>query len=424
MGGMGLADCFCRPNLGPMIIAKKGTLPTTPHTEFYYIPGVLSLEEIHGSFGFSGPWSRKMHVRKYPTEVKATPKASKLNFVPQETEDKTLHPYLIHTGDIPFEGDALSGRHCLLWGQSTKIGVIKVKESFPKNKFFRNGEAHEIFFVQEGEGVLSSEYGELPFRKNHYVVIPKGTTYRIDLKSEKLWLLTVESTFLIEWPPHYMNTSGQALMVAPIVETEVSLPELAAPIDQEGEFTVYVQHNKGHLTELVLGHHPFDVCGWEGALYPYTFDIAKHYGIARAIHSAPPAHQTFQSGQAPYFGFSICSFVGQPEGWHPRDVAAPYAHFNVDSDEMMFFSNVNYGARKSVLREGTMTFHPAACPHSPHGNAAEKSLADRGKLSERLAVMLDTFFEPLKVSSFAEKYSDKGYSTSWFKVREAQTLSA
>jgi homogentisate 1,2-dioxygenase len=71
-----------------------------------------------------------------------------------------------------------------------------------------------------------------------------------------------------------------------------------------------------------------------------------------------------------------------------------------------------------------MTFHPGSCPHSPHGNAAEKSLADRGKMSSRLAVMMDTFFESLEVTKVAEKYSDKGYPTSWNKVREGQTLSA
>lgn len=407
-----------------MVITKRGTLPGTPHTEFYYIPGTLALEEIHGSYGFGGPWSRKMHVRKYPTEIKSTPKAASFNFMPEETKDKTLHPYLIHTGDIPYKGDALTGRHCLLWGTSTKISMIKAKESFPENKFFRNGEAHEIFFVQEGEGKLLSEYGELTFRKNHYVIVPKGATYRIELTSPELWLLVVESKFLIEWPPHYMNHGGQAHMMAPIVETEIAIPELPTPKDEQGEFSIFVQHGGGHLTEMVLGHHPFDVCGWEGALYPYVFDVANHHGIARSIHTAPPVHQTFQSGQAPYFGFSICSFVGQPDGWDKRDVPAPYAHFNVDSDEMMFFCNVNYGARKGVLQDGTMTFHPASCPHSPHGNAAEKSLTDRGKMSDRLAVMLDTFFEPLKVSTFAEKFSDKEYSTSWFRIREGQTLSA
>jgi len=407
-----------------MVITKRGTLPTTPHTEFHFLPGVLALEEIHGSFGFGGPWSRKLHVRKYPTEVKSAPKIAEFNFVPEERKEKTLQPYLIHTADIPYESDALMGRKCLLWGASTKISMIKTEKSFPKNKFFRNGESHEIFFVQDGEAVLSSEYGELKIKKNQYVIVPKGATYRVDLSSDKLWLLVMESKFLIEWPPHYMNHSGQAHMVAPIVETEVALPELKAPVDEAGDFSIYVQHSGGEVTELSLGHHPFDICGWEGALYPYVFDISNHYGIARAIHSAPPAHQTFQSGQAPYFGFSICSFVGQPEGWHPRDVAAPYAHFNVDSDEMMFFSNVNYGARKSVLKEGTMTFHPGSCPHSPHGDAAEKSLTDRGKMSSRLAVMLDTFFEPLKVSHVAEKYSDKGYPTSWHKIREGQTLSA
>ena len=51
-----------------VFIAKRGVVPPTPHTEFYAIPDVLALEEIHGSYGFSGAWSRKIHVRSYPTE--------------------------------------------------------------------------------------------------------------------------------------------------------------------------------------------------------------------------------------------------------------------------------------------------------------------------------------------------------------------
>src|SRR5947208_3219991 len=43
------------------VIVKKGKVPKTPHTEFYAEKGVLALEEIHGVYGFSGAWSRKLH---------------------------------------------------------------------------------------------------------------------------------------------------------------------------------------------------------------------------------------------------------------------------------------------------------------------------------------------------------------------------
>src|SRR5690606_39240855 len=160
----------------------------------------------------------------------------------------------------------------------------------------------------------------------------------------------------------------------------IDTPVLGDPIDERGEFPLYVRHHGGRVTRLVLDHHPFDVIGWEGALYPFIFDIKNHHGIAREIHTAPPVHQTFQSGNVPYNGFSVCSFVPQMEGWHPKEVVAPYAHYNVDSDEAMFFCNTSYGARKSVLKDGTLTFHPSSLPHSPHGKSAEASLKNRATM--------------------------------------------
>src|SRR5207247_995890 len=65
-----------------VLIVKKGTVPPTPHTEFYAIPKVLTKEEIHGSYGFSGAWSRKIHVRFYPTEQVKPPKKSDFALVP------------------------------------------------------------------------------------------------------------------------------------------------------------------------------------------------------------------------------------------------------------------------------------------------------------------------------------------------------
>jgi len=406
------------------MIVKKGNLPATPHTEFYAIPDVLALEEIHGSYGFSGSWSRKLHVRSYPTEQVKQPVKADFDFIPKTpAEADVLQPFHILTGEMLAGGDALRARKPIVFGSNTIFSIIKPTKSFPANEFFRNGERHEIYFVQEGEGVLQSEYGNLPFRKNVYIVVPKGTTYRIEMTSKSAYFLLIESVKPITFPRHYMNREGQATLMSPVVETEIETPELLPFIDKRGEFSIFVKHDYGKMTKTTLGHHPFDVCGWEGALYPFVFDVKNHHGIAREIHTAPPVHQTFEAGSVPFNGFSLCSFVPQMEGWHPKDIPAPYAHYNVDSDECMFFCNTSYGARKGIIQDGSFTFHPGGTPHSPQGHAAKKSTADRAKISARLAVMLDTYFEPLKITTLGYEYCDKNYPVCWNDANWKEPLS-
>ena len=401
------------------VVVKRGNIPATPHTEFYAIPNVLSLEEIHGTYGFSGSHSRKIHIRSYPTEQCKPPVKDDFSLVLKPAQEEVLQPYQIFTGNIPYEGDPLRARKPLLYGSCTTISVSKPNKSMSTNVFFRNGEKHEIYYVQDGEGILKSEYGNIEIKKGFYLIIPKGTTYQIELKSKSAFFFIAESLYPISFPPHYMNKEGQATLMAPIVETEIEFPKFQEPKDEKGEFFISVKHSGGHITKLTLDHHPFDIAGWEGAIYPFAFDIKNHHGIAREIHTAPPVHQTFQSGNVPFNGFSLCSFVSQIEGWHPKDIAAPFAHSNVDSDEVMFFSSSNYGAREGFIKEGSITFHPASLPHSPHGDAAVKSIKDRGKMNSRLAVMIDTYFESLQITEEGYKYRDKEYYLSWYKAKNS-----
>lgn len=405
------------------LIVRRGRVPRTPHTEFYAKPGALSLEEIHGVYGFSGAWSRKMHVSRYPTEQVKAPARSAIDLRPVPADELPLQPFHIRSARVPHGEDHVRARKPLVFGPSTVVSVCKPKSSSPEKEFFRNGDGHELFFVQEGTGVLASEYGELAFRPGLYLAVPKGTTYQIRLESDGAFFLVIESAFPIHFAPHHLNPHGQAHLTAPVVETEIGLPELPEPRDEEGQFQILVKHGGGKVSRLVLGHHPFDLAGWEGALYPFSFDSKDHHSVAREIHTAPPARQTFQAGQAPHNGFSICTFRSQVEGWHPLDIPAPYAHQNVDSDEVMFFSNTTYGARKGVIEPGSLTFHPGSLPHSPQGDAAKRSIAQRGKVSDYLAVMLDTFFEQLQPTKTALTYCDKDYPLSWAR-KESDSTSA
>ena len=395
------------------VIVTKGKVPKVPHTEFYAKDGVLALEEIHGVYGFSGAYSRKMHVRRYPTEQSKAPVVADFDLKAEPLEDLPLQPFHLRTARVKAGGDFWRARKPLVTGPSTTVSVSRPDRSSKDDEFFRNGECHELVFVQEGEGELLTEYGRVAFRPGLYLVVPKGTTTQWKLTSKTAFFLVIESTFPIQLPPHYLNAQGQATLMSPVVETEIGLPVLPEPRDERGSFTVFVKHRGGRVTKLTLGHHPFDLCGWEGSLYPFSFDSADHHSVAREIHTAPPARQTFQAGMAPHNGFAICTFRAQVEGWHPLDIPAPYAHQNVDCDEVMFFSNTSYGARKGVIEPGSMTFHPGSLPHSPQGDAAKKSMAQRGKVSDYLAVMLDTFFESLQVTKHGLAVADKDYPLSW-----------
>ena len=53
----------------------------------------------------------------------------------------------------------------------------------------------------------------------------------------------------------------------------------------------------------MLDYHPFDVVGWDGYVYPYTFNVDDFEPRAGRFHLPPPVHQTFQGPN-----FVICSF--------------------------------------------------------------------------------------------------------------------
>ena len=122
---------------------------------------------------------------------------------------------------------------------------------------------------------------------------------------------------------------------------------------------VYVKHRGSGPAGLagsvhVAPHHPFDVVGWDGCLYPYTFNVADFEPITGRVHQPPPVHQVFEGNN-----FVICNFVPRKVDYHPLSIPVPYYHSNVDSDEVMFYCGGDYEARKgSGIGQGSVSLHP------------------------------------------------------------------
>ena len=175
---------------------------------------------------------------------------------------------------------------------------------------------------------------------------------------------------------------------SPVLNIGESLQKSGSPIEETkvkkdlGPVEVDVKLTQG-IQKYTYQHHPFDIVGWDGFYFPYAFNINDFMPITGKIHQPPPVHQTFQSN-----GFVICSFVPRLFDYHPDSIPAPYAHSNIDSDEIIYYAEGEFMSRKGIEKE-SITYHPMGLPHGPQPGKIEESIG--AKETNELAVMIDTF---------------------------------
>ena len=152
--------------------------------------------------------------------------------------------------------------------------------------------------------------------------------------------------------------------------------------------------------------------GWDGCLYPYAFNVRDYEPITGRVHQPPPVHQVFEG-----WNFVICNFVPRKVDYHPLSIPVPYYHSNVDSDEIMFYVDGDYEARKgSGIGKGSISVHPGGHAHGPQPGASEASIGV--EYFDELAVMVDTF-RPLELGEGGRAVDDGKYAWSWSRGRAA-----
>ncbi len=375
-----------------------GEVPRKRHVQFRD-NGKLLTEEVMGLEGFSGNESILYHLLS-PCRVQELgdfEPIERKEWVPKE--HKPLH---LKTWGVKPEGDALSGRQLLMWNNDVEISLCRPTDEM--DYFFRNGEGDEVIFVHEGSGTIESIFGDIPYKPGDYVVIPRGTTYRFIPEGEQRYVV-FESPGLIEIPKRYRNEYGQLLEHAPYYHRDIHPPTELRTHRDRGEFRVKVRVRDGYQT-YVVDYHPFDVVGWDGYVYPWTFSIHDFEPITGRIHMPPPSHQTFQGRN-----FVICSFCPRKLDFDPLAIPIPYHHSNLNSEEMIYYVDGNFASRKGI-EVGSVTLHPSGIPHGPAPGLAEKSIGMAE--THELAVMCDTF-HPLLLTKLARELDDGKYWHSWFE---------
>ena len=376
---------------------KRGDIPTKRHTQFRDDSGNLYWEELISREGFSHMYSNVYHVYP-PTSVEAVGELKKYNL---KAVDQTHRHHHIRTANLESDGDAISSRIPLFFNSDVVISKAHVKESM--KSLYRNGNADEVLFIHTGSGIFKSNFGNMALTAGDYLVIPRGVIWQIDVK-EDMRILVTESSSPIETPTRYRNKFGQLLEHSPFSERDIRTPDFVGPVD-DSPMDVEVKLRHGIQT-YGYQHHPFDIVGWDGYYFPYIFNINDFMPITGKIHQPPPVHQTFQAN-----GFVICSFVPRPFDYHDQSVPAPYAHSNVDSDEIIYYVEGNFMSRKGI-DEQSISYHPMGLPHGPQPGKIEESLG--AKETNELAVMIDTF-KPLNMTEAALNVDDEDYPYSWIE---------
>jgi homogentisate 1,2-dioxygenase len=382
---------------------KIGSIPAKRHIAHRHEPGYkgegIYYEEVVTTAGFGRAYSIVYHLRP-PTRVKKIEPAGTV--IPDLVEQPALRHHHLRTGNIKPSGDPLTGRIPLLLNPDVMLSRCRPAQR--QNELYRNADADEVIFIHQGNGTLHTLFGPLPFRPFDYVVIPRCTTYRLEFDAGvQPDLFIIETAGNVVVPARYLNPDGQLRLGAPYSERDLKGPSEANVIDRDQETTVLIKDGQ-RLTRYTLAHHPFDVVGWDGMVYPFTFNADDFEPITGTVHQPPPVHLTFEAA-----GLVICTFAPRLLDTHPEAIKVPYAHSNVQADEVLYYVRGKFGSRRGI-EEASITLHPRGIPHGPHPGtiAASRSLTR----TDELAVMVDTV-RPLQVTRQALEMDDPQYPYSW-----------
>lgn len=340
-------------------------------------------EEEHGRKGFFGRVSHIYHTHMPTGWTKIDGDLLPRNLPPvfDEATLKNTFTKILFNGDV-------------------EVSLGTWEKSF--DNFFRNADFDEMLFVHDGAGTFETIYGPLAFKKGDYVVIPRGTTYKMYLTTPCKFL-KVESASEFEQP-----TRGILGPNALYDQTAIITPEAAHGSEQNlKEYTIEVKR-LGKITRVTYPFNPLDASGWKGSLYPWKLSIYDYCPInSHKYHIPPSGHTTMVCKN-----FVICSFVARPLEHESEGVLkVPFFHANIDYDEVLFYHAGDFFSRDNI-DAGALTFHPQGVHHGPHPKAFERG--SKKEFTDEYAVMIDTR-NPLQMTEEFSRLENKEYWKSWMK---------
>ena len=336
---------------------QLGEVPAKPHTAFRSSSGALRYEECLTRRGFDGEFSILYHEGPPMTDTLIGPAAPGRfdRKAPIAAEHQPLRRRLLLGEKAP------EGFTPVLFNGDVAVSLFRLPREAESPDGFSNGDGDDLYFFFEGEGTVETPFGDVAFRGNDYLLIPRGVVARFRISSPLEGIL-FELRGGLHLPREFRNPVGQLRMDAPYTHRDFVRPVFKGP--RPGPKRILVKKDDAFVERFPVAS-PFDVVGWDGTVWPFAFDILKYQPKTGLVHLPPTIHSTFGGRNA-----LICSFVPRVTDTHPDAIPCPYPHASVDCDEIIYYVRGSFTSRKGVGPKA-VSLHPAGVPHGPHPGAYE-----------------------------------------------------
>jgi homogentisate 1,2-dioxygenase len=308
-----------------------------------------------------------------------------------------------------FDGARIDGTSKGPWDAAPLLSNASVKMRMWKGKgamdhLARNADGDELLFVHDGHGDLYCDYGHLAVTEGDYVLLPRGTMWRLDTDAP-FAILMIEATGGGYRLPDRGLVGYNAVFDPAALDTPAI--DEAFRSQQTEEAWVVLVKREGALSRITYPFNPLDAVGWHGTLAPVRLNWRDIRPLmSHRYHLPPSAHTTFTAPR-----FVVCTFVPRPLESDPGALKVPFFHSNDDFDEVIFYHRGSFFSRDNI-HPGMISFHPGGFTHGPHPKALKAGLAGAKKETDEVAVMLDAR-DALAVEPAAAAVEWTGYVDSW-----------
>ncbi len=268
----------------------------------------------------------------------------------------------------------------------------------------RNADGDQLLFVHRGEGELHCDFGHLSFAAGDYLVLPRGTMWRLECAAATS-ILMVEASGHSFMLPEKGLLGPHALFDAAMLDVPVMDAAFRAQ-QTESEWRVRIK-SRGQVSVASFPFNPLDATGWHGDLCVCRINVRDFRPVmSHRYHLPPSVHSTFIGNR-----FVVCTFVPRPFETDPGAIKVPFFHNNDDYDEVIFYHAGEFFSRDNI-HPGMLTYHPAGFTHGPHPKALERMLVQSKPATDEVAVMIDCR-DPLEIGAAATRVEWAGYVDSW-----------
>ena len=268
----------------------------------------------------------------------------------------------------------------------------------------RNGDGDELIFVHEGAGSLYCDFGHLVFTAGDYIMLPRGTMWRIEPTAPVTALLIEATNDAYRLPEK--GILGEHAIFDPAMLDVPAIDAAFRAQQNEEQWRVLIKR-RDQISTVTYPFNPLDVTGWKGSLVPVRINWRDIRPVVSARYHLPPSvHSTFVASR-----FVVCTFCPRPFESDPAALKVPFFHNNDDYDEVLFYHQGNFFSRDNI-HAGMITLHPCGFPHGPHPKAMNNAFKTAKPETDEVAVMVDTR-DGLEVGDAAAKVEFTGYVKSW-----------